>query len=127
MVLVLFIPALLGGFVNWVSEYTKESHKISSNEPDKVHMNISTDEEYKHLVQGEIQKVMNDDLDTIGLQILKIQERQELYGQQMDGLTSLLTEINRKLDGRRGPTEDDRKLQDALEETLQEDRPDKGR
>merc|ERR1712176_115559 len=98
MVLVLFIPALLGGLVNWVSEYTKESHKVSSSEPDKVHMNISTDEEYKHLVQGEIQKVMNDDLDTIGLQIQKIQEKQDEYGQQMQSLTSLLAEINKKLD-----------------------------
>merc|ERR1712083_110308 len=91
------------------------------------HMNISTDEEYKHLVQGEIQKVMNDDLDTIRLQIQKIQEKQEEYGQQMQSLTSLLAEISQKLEAR-GPTEDDRKLQDALQETLQEEEPeDKGK
>merc|ERR1719445_2001658 len=102
MVLVLFVPALLGGIMNFVAEYTKESHKISSNEPDKVHMNISTDEEYKHLVQGEIQKVMNDDLDKIGVQILAldskfraIQDKQDLYARQMTNVSQLLDTINR--------------------------------
>merc|ERR1712217_922209 len=86
MTITLFIPAFLSLIVNYMRDFTKESHKISSNEPDKVHMNISTDEEYKKQVQKEIHKVMNDDFDQMSEDIKNlaakfrtIEKNQEKY------------------------------------------------
>ena len=104
MILILALPAIFGGFGSWITDLTKDSHKIESDDETEMFRNISTDEHYRSLVQNVINNELQEDIDLLSTQFEAlyrkfntISTRQLQYNLQLNKIESLLSDINKKL------------------------------
>eukprot|EP00484_Ammonia_sp_Unknown_P014069 CAMPEP_0197080372 /NCGR_PEP_ID=MMETSP1384-20130603/214092_1 /TAXON_ID=29189 /ORGANISM="Ammonia sp." /LENGTH=484 /DNA_ID=CAMNT_0042519255 /DNA_START=85 /DNA_END=1539 /DNA_ORIENTATION=- len=110
MILILTLPALIGGLQSWISNITKDSHKISEDESEVTKQrNVSSDEHYRSLVQNVINQELQQDIDRVSTQIETLDKKfqgiagQQLkYSEQLRAITKMLQSIEEKLDFEHG-------------------------